>query len=56
MQFLHDVTGISKGALRGKPLLDFPIEERMAWARNHKTKREKDAAYSLLGLFDISMP
>jgi WD40 repeat protein len=26
------------------------------WARNRETKREEDLTYSLLGIFDISMP
>lgn len=38
VQLLYDVTGIAKGALRGEPLNGFPVEERMAWARN-KTRR-----------------
>src|SRR5436305_14020439 len=28
----------------------------MSWAAKRKTKREEDAAYSLLGIFDIHMP
>jgi len=49
-------TGIAEAALRGSPLSSFTVEERISWARERITKREEDAAYSLLGLFDIHMP
>lgn len=32
------------------------VAQRMSWAARRKTTREEDAAYSLLGLFDINMP
>lgn len=32
------------------------IAQRMSWAAHRKTSREEDAAYCLLGLFDINMP
>lgn len=28
----------------------------MSWATGRKTKREEDIAYSLLGIFNVSMP
>jgi WD40 repeat protein len=35
----------------------FPsVYRRALWARNRDTKREEDLAYSLLGIFDISIP
>ncbi|KAI4944578.1 hypothetical protein J4E91_008581 [Alternaria rosae] len=49
-------TGISEAALRGSHPSNFTVEERISWARKRITKREEDAAYSLLGLFDIHMP
>ncbi|KAI4935763.1 hypothetical protein J4E86_011385 [Alternaria arbusti] len=49
-------TGIAEAALRGSLLSDFTVEERISWARERITKREEDAAYSLLGLFGIHMP
>jgi hypothetical protein len=49
-------TGIPPTALRGQSLQSFSIEQRLSWARYRQTKREEDAAYSLLGIFDISMP
>lgn len=53
---IHQVTGIAIDALRGTPLNSFHVEHRMAWAANRQTKREEDAAYSLLGIFDVHMP
>jgi len=49
-------TGIAEAALLGSPLSNFSVEERISWARKRTTKREEDAAYSLLGLFGIHMP
>lgn len=55
-QQIHDITGIPLQALQGCPLSEFSVDERMSWARRRETKREEDAAYSLLGIFDIQMP
>jgi hypothetical protein len=53
---IHDITRIPVPALRGTPLSEFDIEERISWTRNRQTKRREDKAYSLLGLFNIHMP
>jgi hypothetical protein len=53
---LHEVTGIATEALRGSPLRHFGIDERFSWASKRQTKREEDAVYCLLGVFDIHMP
>jgi hypothetical protein len=53
---VHEVTGIPVKALRGSPLSDLSVPERMLWAENRETTREEDKAYSLLGIFDIQMP
>ncbi|RQM05141.1 hypothetical protein DH86_00003147 [Scytalidium sp. 3C] len=55
-QQIHEITGISHGALQGDPLSRFSIDERMSWAKNRKTKREEDGAYALLGIFNIHLP
>ncbi|KAH7122343.1 hypothetical protein B0J11DRAFT_463994 [Dendryphion nanum] len=55
VQEIHDTTGISIQALQGGPLPQFSVDERMSWAEGRKTKREEDAAYSLLGIFDVHM-
>jgi hypothetical protein len=53
---LVEITGIPTKALQGSPLTHFGIEERMLWAEGRETKREEDAVYSLLGIFDVHMP
>ena len=55
-QQIHEITGIAPQALNGFSLTHFSVDERMSWAMGRKTKREEDAAYSLLGIFDIQMP
>lgn len=55
-EMIHNITGISRRALKGQPLSDFSIEERMSWAKLGNTKEEVDGVYSLLGIFDVSMP
>ncbi|KAI0864540.1 kinesin light chain 1 [Xylaria cubensis] len=54
-QLLHEVTGIAIDALQGKPLSEFSRSERMSWARGRQTKRKEDKAYSLLGIFNVSI-
>lgn len=54
-QQIHRITGIAIPALHGTPLSEFSVEERFKWAETRKTTREEDWAYSLLGIFDISM-
>lgn len=51
-------TGIPSEALIGgfASLSQFSVTERLSWAAGRETKREEDAAYSLLGLFDLAMP
>jgi hypothetical protein len=53
---LHKITGIPVSALQGSSLSEFSFDERISWAQIRETKREEDKAYSLLGIFDISMP
>ncbi|KIW21958.1 uncharacterized protein PV07_12642, partial [Cladophialophora immunda] len=43
-------------ALRGTPLSQFSVDERMRWALKRKTKKKEDQAYCLLGIFDVSIP
>jgi ankyrin repeat protein len=54
-QHIHDVTRIPIPALRGASLHGFSVEDRMSWAETRTTKREEDSAYSLLGIFGVSM-
>ncbi|KAK0725931.1 hypothetical protein B0H67DRAFT_508993, partial [Lasiosphaeris hirsuta] len=55
-QYIHRATGIPFGALRGSPLSEFRVSERMAWVEKRNTTREEDKAYSLFGLFDVQIP
>ena len=55
-QQVHEITGIAIHALRGNPLSDFSVADRMSWAAERRTAREEDEAYCLLGIFDIHMP
>lgn len=53
---IHRITKIPVAALRGAGLSQFPSHERLAWAMSRQTTREEDAAYCLLGIFDIFLP
>ncbi|KAH7330049.1 NACHT domain-containing protein, partial [Rhexocercosporidium sp. MPI-PUGE-AT-0058] len=54
-QHIGEVTGIPTKALRGSPLSDFSVDERLSWAASRETFRQEDKAYSLLGIFNINM-
>lgn len=54
---LRDITGIRKSALDdADELYCIPVAEKMSWAARRTTTRIEDAAYCLLGIFDINMP
>jgi hypothetical protein len=53
---LTGATGIEASILLGGPLEYVPIARKMSWAANRSTTRVEDAAYCLLGLFDVNMP
>ncbi|KAJ2981865.1 hypothetical protein NUW58_g6579 [Xylaria curta] len=52
---IYDITRIPVGALRGEPLSGFGVDDRLSWAADRHAKREEDAAYSMIGIFDVSM-
>jgi hypothetical protein len=54
-QDIHDVTRIPIPALRGASLHSFSVDDRMSWAATRITRKEEDGAYSLLGIFGVSM-
>ncbi|KAJ4367429.1 hypothetical protein N0V83_007011 [Neocucurbitaria cava] len=56
VQEIVKTTGISVEALQGRALSEFTVDERMKWAARRETKRQEDAAYALLGIFDIHIP
>ncbi|KAF2873710.1 heterokaryon incompatibility protein-domain-containing protein, partial [Massariosphaeria phaeospora] len=53
---ISEITNIDIAFLQGKHLTAASIAERMAWASMRNTTRIEDSAYSLLGIFDVSMP
>lgn len=55
-QQLHQITRIPIYALRGELLSRFSVAERLSWTEKRSATRKEDMAYSLLGIFDISMP
>ena len=55
-QQVYEITGIAISALRGTPLSQYRVDERLSWAENRKTTREEDMAYSLLGIFNVYIP
>ncbi|KAK5411058.1 hypothetical protein LTR06_005948 [Exophiala xenobiotica] len=55
--YLAQATGIALDVLVGKSSpSSCSVAQRMSWASKRKTERIEDRAYSLLGLFDVSMP
>lgn len=55
-QQIHKITTIPKDALGEASLTRFSVAERMRWAQSRQTKKPEDRAYSLLGIFDVSIP
>ncbi|TBU24285.1 heterokaryon incompatibility protein-domain-containing protein [Dichomitus squalens] len=54
---LEGITGIDEAVLKHEQSLDeISVARRMSWASGRETTRVEDEAYSLLGIFDISMP
>jgi hypothetical protein len=51
------ITGIDLDILEDASLLSsVAVAKKMSWAANRQTTRVEDAAYCLLGLFDVNMP
>jgi hypothetical protein len=55
-QLVQKITEIPVRALRGTPLSDFSVTERISWTEKRQTTRREDRAYCLLGIFDIHIP
>ncbi|KAI0543841.1 heterokaryon incompatibility protein-domain-containing protein [Xylaria curta] len=54
---LANITGINVRVLEAiVPPSEMSIAARMKWASRRKTTRPEDAAYCLMGLFDVNMP
>jgi hypothetical protein len=56
METISAITDIDIRALEGKDLNNFSIAQKMSWASKRTTTRVEDVAYSLLGIFGVSMP
>jgi hypothetical protein len=53
---IHEITGITIEALRGRCLQEFGVQERFQWVGYRQTTMEEDMAYCLLGIFDVYLP
>lgn len=57
---LHSITNIDQEALVHTGNIDaldqFCVAQKMSWASNRQTTREEDTAYSLMGIFNVTMP
>ncbi|KAF8548536.1 hypothetical protein OG21DRAFT_750225 [Imleria badia] len=53
---ISKVTRIDAEYVRGFGYIGASLSEKMRWASRRKTTRIEDAAYSLLGIFQVSMP
>jgi hypothetical protein len=53
---IHKITRIPELALRGAPLSQFSVNDRLSWKEGRQTKLEEDMAYSLLGIFGVYVP
>ncbi|KAF9470704.1 hypothetical protein BDN70DRAFT_845731, partial [Pholiota conissans] len=49
-------TSITKNELTARIISYIPISRRMQWAAKRHVTRDEDIAYSLMGIFEISMP
>ncbi|KAK4116078.1 HET-domain-containing protein [Canariomyces notabilis] len=54
---IEKITGIDELTLLEPRLIhNASVAQRMSWAANRTTTRPEDAAYSLMGLFNVNMP
>lgn len=53
---ISEITGVHSAMLNGtSKLSSYSVAQRMSWASNRRTTRVEDRAYSLLGIFGISL-
>lgn len=56
LEDLSRITNVPRSILDHSAALDdFSVAQRMSWAAKRKTERIEDRAYSLLGIFDVSL-
>jgi hypothetical protein len=53
---IFEITKIPTTALRGQPLAEFRVSERLSWAANRNTTMREDKIYCLLGIFGVFLP
>jgi hypothetical protein len=55
-QEIQEITQIPIAALRGRPLDQFSVDDRMGWAARRTTTVNEDKVYCLLGIFGVFLP
>lgn len=50
---IYEATDIPVQALRGRPLSEFSVDQRMSWTDGRTTSREEDSVYCLTGIFGV---
>lgn len=55
-RLIHETTRVPVTALRGSPLSNFGVSERISWIEDRQAGRQEDMAYSLLGIVGEYMP
>jgi hypothetical protein len=53
---VSDITNVERSVLLRMVDVHISVAKRMSWAANRKTSRIEDRAYSLIGLFGVSLP
>lgn len=56
VDILAEITRIDKTVLLTGDVKKITVATKMSWAAERKTTRPEDQAYSLMGIFDVSMP
>jgi hypothetical protein len=56
LPLLSEITKIDESVLMTGDLSEASVAKKMSWAASRKTSRGEDAAYCLLGIFDVNMP
>ena len=55
-KLIYDITNIAEDVLIHHNIKEVCISQKMSWVSKRQSTRIEDRAYSLLGLFDISLP
>ncbi|KAH9924989.1 HET-domain-containing protein [Epithele typhae] len=54
---VEEISGVDRAVLvHSRALDDISVARRMSWAASRVTTREEDRAYSLMGIFGVTMP